>query len=464
MVSKWIYVGVAALFIFIVLRVAFIFAGPATGNLVALQLTDPPQVPAGTQALLVAYSGLQVHLSNANNASGWTSSSGSGTVDLLAILNLTQTIGTAQLPANSSINMVRFNVTGATIKINGTTYNVTVPSSKVTGHVTGKTTVNGTSSVLLQLSPTVASIITNSSTVFVLVPSLRAVVVPGATNATTLKLGAKTGLTQNHKAQLQATRPNLTITGASVSVGPGNVTHISVTVRDNSNSSIFLQHVGMMGNLSVQLNTSSFQSKESQFISQITTQLQRNNICAYLNASASGKPPSGAPNIPPGVSVSPGVPSNVSAATANSLHEILRHTTYGNEIRALSKNFSTPAGVIQINASVCTASGLAALTARLHQMVANYTAKLQSQHSKLQFLIFSIASSGSLALPTTDTFANSGFTIQAGQSMTFRFDGVVSVNDGQMRITPIPGSAYKVGVEGKEGARVISNVTATASS
>ena len=133
-------------------------------SLMAIRLTDPPTVPAGTSALVISYSKIGVHLSNAGNSSGWVYSNASGRINLLSILNVSSTIGAVALPLNASIEEIRFNISSADMTVNGTVYNVTVPSMTVTAHFSGRTDINATSSsILLSLSPTIVSIITNSS-------------------------------------------------------------------------------------------------------------------------------------------------------------------------------------------------------------------------------------------------------------------------------------------------------------
>jgi hypothetical protein len=216
-----------------------------TQTLVPVRLTDPPTVPNGAQALFIGYSSLQVHMQGQSNTTGWISSTGNGTINLMSLVNESQVIGSVKLSQNASVNMIRFNVTSASIVINGTAYNVTVPSGRVTARITGQGTVNGSTSLLLDLSPVVATIYTNTSTVFVLVPSVRAVVVGGA-NASAA-IGSKTALSANDKAELESARPNITISAVSLSQS-GNATQFSVTVKNSGNRSVQLSHILVYGN------------------------------------------------------------------------------------------------------------------------------------------------------------------------------------------------------------------------
>ncbi len=149
-------------------------------SVVAVQITDPPKVPAGTQQLLVTYSSVGLHSSSRGSAnqSQWITVAGNGTINLLALTNASQTIANAKIAANSTINIVRFNITSAQIVINGTTYNVTVPNSQINIAITGSQKINSSSSsVLIDFYPTVNVHGSAKGTVYMMVPASRAIVV-----------------------------------------------------------------------------------------------------------------------------------------------------------------------------------------------------------------------------------------------------------------------------------------------
>ena len=177
----------------------------SNANLAVISLTDPPNVPNGTTSLMISYSAVQAHVVNANS-SGWVNIQGSGSVDLLSLVNVSQIIANSGIAANSTINMVRFKVNSANITINGVTSNVSVPSSMITANVSNSG--NGTSHVLVDLSPSIVAIYTNSSTVFVMVPSVRAVAFAGSRGYA--QIGTRTQLNSSEKAEIAA-RPNLCI-------------------------------------------------------------------------------------------------------------------------------------------------------------------------------------------------------------------------------------------------------------
>ncbi|MDE1768797.1 MAG: DUF4382 domain-containing protein, partial [Candidatus Micrarchaeota archaeon] len=178
----------------------------SSGQQTPVFLTDPPVVPIGTTALVIAYSSVSVH-AGGTSAGGWVGASGSGTINLLSLVNTSEMIGTANIPSNSTVDMISFNVTSATITINGTTSNVTIPTRSVTAHIVGSTKVNATSGVLLDFSPTIATIYTANSTVFVMVPSVRAIVIGNRNISVSSSIGAKETLNQSEKKTLEDVKP-----------------------------------------------------------------------------------------------------------------------------------------------------------------------------------------------------------------------------------------------------------------
>ncbi len=224
-------------------------AGSAGTVTAPVMFTDPAHVPAGTDALVVDYSSVSVH-SSGSAGSGWVAASGSGSVNLLAVVNVSQVIGKANVSANSTINLVRLNVTSATITVNGTSYAVTLPNNNVTIAVTGQTKIGQSTGVLVDFAPTVTAVFNQNTTTFVMAPAARATVVANASAAAQANVGENVALSANAKAELSVATPNITISSASVEVN-GTNTKVSVTVSDNSNSSVVLNSVVVRGNESV---------------------------------------------------------------------------------------------------------------------------------------------------------------------------------------------------------------------
>ncbi len=234
MQSKAIIIAAVVVVVIAILYFAPGMLSAATGNYnVAVQMTDPPSVPPGTQQLIISYSSVQVHTSGAGNQSGWASASGSGSLNLMALQNVSQTIANAQIKANSTIDLVRFNITSAKIVINGTTYNVSSPNNQVNVAITGGKKINASAAVVVDFYPTVNAHGNSNSTAYVLVPAARAVVVTGnSTVSINTNLGGITSITSGVGAQLGL---NLSI-GGSGNTSSGN----SITVHPGQEVSNFL--------------------------------------------------------------------------------------------------------------------------------------------------------------------------------------------------------------------------------
>lgn len=214
----------------------------------AVQLTDPPQVPNGTESLVIRYNDVRLHESGASNSTGFINLNASGSINLLNITNASETIALLRANSSESFDMVRFNITSAVITVNNVSYNVTVPSGslsvRLSQHLSSK---NGSSGVLISLSPVIVQIYTSNSTVFVMVPSVRAIVVGNSQiGRSAFRVGARERLNASLNSEFERSSGNISIQSASISA-LGNRTYISVTVKNNGNSTVDLKHVFIHG-------------------------------------------------------------------------------------------------------------------------------------------------------------------------------------------------------------------------
>ena len=150
-------------------------SGISTGVL-QVSMIDPPHVPAEVVGVYVNYSSIQVHVASAGNESGWHNVTASGTINLMTIVNNSEVMGSASLPAGT-YNIVRFNITSALVTVKSSTggllnYTVSIPSGKVQAVITGGALVqtNGVTKLLIDISPRVNG--ANGS--YMLVPSATA--------------------------------------------------------------------------------------------------------------------------------------------------------------------------------------------------------------------------------------------------------------------------------------------------
>jgi hypothetical protein len=465
---------------------------PAATGLLTFQLIDPPQVPNNTQALVITYSSLSAHVLLANGTSEWFSSSDTGSVNLLSLVNISQVIGSVNIPKNSTVDMVKFNITSATITIDNKTYNVTVPSQQITVHISNVQRVNGTASALIDITPVVASIYTNNSVIFVLVPSLRAVVVPGSASAT---VGAKVAINETERHELESIRPNITISSISLSES-NNITSLRVSVVNNANTSVVIKHVLLFGNESIYINTSSARVSIEEGILHIEK---------HLNDTSMQVPGYGV-NL-----VNLGNLNNITLGNAAKIFGINQSSVIGvNGELNISANASTRLSVENISKimekmhdfdvsekefSNILSNGSPAFNSLISSMgISNdkqIEVSIEAEHFRV--IDFIATQNGTLILPFVKSpivessspdsapgnltgtassnegediteleheFSN-GYTIPAHGSATLTFNGEISFANGHIVIAVIPGEQYKVVVVGTEDSHASSNTIAS---
>lgn len=146
-------------------------------------LTDPPTVPENVSAVYITYSQVQVHIADAGNQSGWYSLTGSGEINLMSVVNVSQTIANANLPAGN-FNGFRFNVTQVVVTYN----NVNYTGLMIYNHNTLYTWIPGgisvsaaqSSAALIDLAPTVILAGTPQNPTFVFIPASKGFVIPSS--------------------------------------------------------------------------------------------------------------------------------------------------------------------------------------------------------------------------------------------------------------------------------------------
>jgi len=131
----------------------------------AVALTDPPSVPAGTSALILNYSRVEL----ITNSSPYFANV-SGSVNLLSLVNVSKVIATFSLPKSVSVNQIRLFVSSVVIEINGSKYSVFLPSSVLKIPLANVSLVNGTIGALVDLRPHVVTTFVGQSQRFILTP------------------------------------------------------------------------------------------------------------------------------------------------------------------------------------------------------------------------------------------------------------------------------------------------------
>ncbi len=431
--------------------------------LIPIQLTDPPHAPNGTQAILISYSSLAIKVNNANGSSSWVYGSGNGQINLMSIINLTQVIGNVYVPVNATINQIKFNVTSASIEINNTNYSVTVPSGQISTNIHSSAKATSNSSVLLDLSPTIATIMTSNSTLFVLVPSLKAVIIGSnsvSSNPHNLTIGARFKLNSSDRANLENSVPNLTILSSSLSQNNAS-TSFSVTLKNNGNQSVVINHILLYGNINskisinqtpiIQIN-SSIDGKEGVNISNINIS-SKASITGKLNVqtNAPPSPPSSNSNLVVNSSLSISVNKSNSKDNSNmGSSDSSNGTTKINETSVSEKQ----------NSSISSKGGLN----NPYDNSLSVEEHLGINLVKFKVLNFLISENGNLTLPRAYAdFENIGYTIQPGATETLQFNGAIIFGDQNSAISAqvSPGSNYTIRVGGEEGASASGTVVAS---
>ncbi|MCL5238888.1 MAG: winged helix-turn-helix domain-containing protein [Candidatus Marsarchaeota archaeon] len=444
-----VLLGVIAFFAFGVAG----FGSVGTGHSVVFSLTDPPSVPNGTTSLNITYSSLRAHyIGSGNSSSAWVSGSGNGSLDLMSLINTSQVIGTGSVPANSMINIISFDISSAYIVINGTKYNVTVPSGNLTVPVTIGGRITSNSSLLIDLSPVVASIFTDNSTVFVLVPSAKAVVLGNQTERA--QIGERQALTHYESEELNATTPSISITSESFRVVNNSTTQIGVTVKDNSNVSVTLRHVILNGVPDVvvsPLGANATMKAEIDAIPNFLPVMANTNETVQANANA-------------------GVDMGARTGTSVGVQAHDAGNVEGNDLGVQALVNGVHVRVFGNGSNINGSYGLdTADSAKLNSLV-----REGADVKSLRVLNFIVTSNGTLALPflgagaspemqTCDNcFQNdSGYVLQAGSSVNLTFSGQIDYANGHIRVTPINGSLWELTVIGDGGAHTATNVTVT---
>ncbi|MGC8676537.1 MAG: hypothetical protein ACP5T3_03440 [Candidatus Micrarchaeia archaeon] len=449
------------------------------GYTVMAQLTDPAHVPNGTQSLNMSYSSVRFHAVGAG-VSQWYNTGASGKINLLGLVNISKTLGTATIPLNSIVDEIAFNITGMSITINGTTYPVAVPNSTVLVHLQAK--VNASSSILADLTPTVVTIITNSSQpVFVMVPSVKAIIIPGV-NASASATGYAPVSAAEHE-KLERIAPNITITSAKLS-SVDNITSISITVKNNANTSATLRNLLIYGNESMQVYFNL-----SNGIPRLPMPLHQPpmpSVISTFNTSSV--------NVSKVVSAVNSIISNSSLAnvlpvfvtnTIGSEHSLL-HMYKGNIVlnesamESMAKEMESYAGQLNgteiedmfRNIAHNSSFAIPALAHMNYDEVralinsTQISSKMEIEHMHFRVFNFLIAKNGSLVLPFSaasamNEYYGGGYTISPGASATLTFSGEMTLGNSNIVMTFTPGSSYKIVLVGDEGARAVANVTAS---
>ncbi len=153
----------------------------SSSGALAVLMTDPPTVPAGVTAVFITYSNLGIHVSGAGNNTGWHVLNLQGQIDLMSIINSTQTVARANI-TSGSFNALAFNVTSALVTFQGNNYtaDLVYQNHLLFVPIVGGINVTGgqTSAAVIDISPTVLLLGNQTNPAFAFLPAATAYTVP----------------------------------------------------------------------------------------------------------------------------------------------------------------------------------------------------------------------------------------------------------------------------------------------
>jgi hypothetical protein len=231
-----------------------------------VMLTDPPNVPDGTTLLDLNYSDVSLHVTYPNGTIEWLPVGSSGNVNLLSLINMTETIASTTIPVGSAIDKIQFTIADVEAVVKGELYNVTALSNTLVVNVANGNVNQALSGVLIDFNPTLVQIKAADANgvlvhYYVLVPSATATVV-GNLDKAQVNVGTVVKLDDDDCKELEKTRRefsnNIQVVSASLKVN-GDVTSLSVTLKNEGASEARIFGLTLNGNLN---SAATWQSNE----------------------------------------------------------------------------------------------------------------------------------------------------------------------------------------------------------
>lgn len=210
----------------------------ATTNFVVM-LTDPPNVPRGTTHLTVTYSAIQLHVISSDGTANWVDADEEGEVDLLSLVEVTETIASFSITTGSTIDKIQFTISNCEATINGEVVSATILNEKLVVTIKAKKLDGTNTGTIIDLRPSLVRINARNEdgdieSYYVLVPSATAIVKSNV-DANKMQIRSRHRLGDDDHDELdeefENASENIKIT-ASISV-VGDVTTISVTLKNN---------------------------------------------------------------------------------------------------------------------------------------------------------------------------------------------------------------------------------------
>ena len=420
-----------------------------SGFILSLALTDPPHVPANTKELILNYSSFSVNVLDNNGKYSWINETGSGSVNLMSLVNVSQILGNANLASGDKVIGASLSIKSASIEIGNTTYPVVITQKKLYANLSSNITIDSNSSILLDFSPTVSSIYSQNTTTFVMLPSIKAVFYGNYTyqGGNKYAIGKKINLSYNQISYLGKFKSNLTILYANVTQFKNfsNLSYsISIKIKNNGSKAMSIKQVIFSGQLTSHIfanNGSEILIRNYGFpnwklnISNMPTTVQQRQIRIISNIGNNRALNDDYNDNYNSMLVQGKIYSNYSNATF--VNKKMFNSTQVNR----SDNFIR----IGFGGQYVSEEDVGINMVYLHQ------------------IMFFISQNGSMILPQNNSalymLNNSGYSIAPGATATITFNGVISCGNGKIFGTLLNGSTYNLIILGNNGSFSHSNVT-----
>lgn len=416
-----------------------------------VQLTDPPHVPANTTALILNYRSISVNVLKDNNTYQWINVSGSGSVNLMSLVNITQIMGNAFLNSSYKVVGVALNVNSTYIKINNITYPVSVPEKMIYANLSNQTRINSNSSLLIDFSPTVSSIYLLNSTLFVMTPSLNAMFYGNYSynNKTDYEVGKRFNLNDREFLALRPNK-NLVITSANI-IQYGTVsnilnysTKINLTIKNNGNKTIMIKQILLSGEL-----TSHVILKNDSILAIRKNGFQGLSInISKINISKIGRTPFH-------IIITTNISNKMNITDSKAYNSLNWHMHYSKLSFDIIHNYHNFNNTNNFNNTDT-------------KLIFNLTGEDYSEEHvgfnmvSINQLMFLVSNNGTMILPGNGPisipFNNSGYSIAPGASVTLTFNGSILCGDGRIIGSLSNDSNYSIAVIGNKGSFAYANV------
>lgn len=419
-----------------------------SGFILSLALTDPPNVPANTKALILNYSSFSVNVLMSNGKYSWINETGSGSVNLMSLVNISQILGNTFLASGDKIIGASLSINSANIEIGNSTYPVVITQKKLYANLSSNAEIDSNSSILLDFSPTVSSLYSQNTTTFIMLPSIKAIFYGNYTNHgdNNYPVGKKINLSYNQISYIGKLKSNLTILYANITQlkNISNSSYsISIKIKNTGSKAISIKQVIFSG----QLTSHIFANNGSEIII-------RNYGFPNWRLNISSMPPIVQQRQIRQIRIISSMGNN---AALNDDHNnmLIQGRIYSNYSNATFVNKK------MFNGTMANKSGNF-----IRITIGGQEASEEDVGISMVFLhqlMFFVSQNASMILPQNNSalnmLNNSGYSIAPGAIATITFNGVISCGNGKIFGTFINGSTYNVIVLGNNGSFSHSNVT-----